>query len=72
MDDFARKIGNRFPLHVPLIATPFIKLVVHKEHMQQVALVMPARAPASHVPGWKPTYSDYRMGLDQIIEAWNV
>jgi len=72
MDDFARRIGTRFPLHVPLIATPFIKLVVHKEHMQQVALGMPARAPASRVPGWKPTYSDYRMGLDRIIEAWNV
>ncbi len=26
MDDFARRIGNRFPLHVPRIATPLIRL----------------------------------------------
>jgi nucleoside-diphosphate-sugar epimerase len=71
MDDFARRIGNRFPLHVPRIATPFIKLVVRNEHMQQVSLAMPSRSPSPRVPGWKPTFPDYRIGLDQIIEAWN-
>ncbi len=71
MDDFARGIGKRFPLHVPLIATPFIKLLVRKEHMQQAALAMPARAPSPRVPRWKPTFSDYHVGLNQIIEAWN-
>ena len=72
MDDFAGKIGKRFPLHVPLLARPFIKLVVREEHMQQVALAMPAQAPLPRVPGWKPVFSDYRNGLDQIIEAWKV
>jgi len=72
MDDFARRIGKRYPLHVPLIAMPFIKLVVREEHMQQAALAMPARAPSPRVPGWKPAFSDYRNGLDQIIAAWNV
>ena len=71
MDDFARRIGNRFPLHVPRIATPLIRLVVREEHMQQAALAMPARAPKPRVPGWKPAFADYRKGLDQIIEAWN-
>jgi nucleoside-diphosphate-sugar epimerase len=70
MDDFARMIGNRFPLHVPAIATPVIKLVVREEHMQQAALAMPARTPAPRVPGWKPAFPGYRKGLHQIIEAW--
>jgi len=71
MDDFARKTGRRFPLHAPLIAKPFFKLVVREEHMQQAALAMPAQAPAPRVPGWKPAFPDYRRGLDQIIAAWN-
>ena len=71
MDDFARRLGTRFPLHVPRIAEPLFKLVVRKEHMQQVALAMPARAPSPRVPGWKPTWPDYPQGLDQIIQAWN-
>ncbi len=70
MDDFARRMGKRFPLHVPLIARPVIKLLVREEHMQQVALAMPARAPSPRVPGWKPASPDYRDGLDQIVEAW--
>ena len=71
MDDFARKMGKRYPLHVPVIAKPLIGLVVREEHMQQAALAMPARAPSPSVPGWKPVFSDYRKGLDQIIEAWD-
>ena len=71
MDDFARRLGTRFPLHVPRIAEPLFKLVVRKEHMQQVALAMPARAPSPRVPGWKPTWPAYPQGLDQIILAWN-
>jgi nucleoside-diphosphate-sugar epimerase len=71
MDDFARKVGRRFPLHVPVIATPLIKLVVREEHMQQAALAMPARPPLPRVPGWRPRFADYRKGLDQVIDAWN-
>ena len=70
MDYFARGIGRRFPLHVPLLAKPVMKLIVREEHMQQVALTMPARAPSPRVPGWKPVFPDYRRGLDEIIEAW--
>ena len=69
MDDFARRCGTRFPLHVPHIAAPLFKRVVREEHMQQVALAMPARAPSPRVPGWKPLWPDYRKGLDQVIEA---
>jgi nucleoside-diphosphate-sugar epimerase len=71
MDDFARRVGRRFPLHVPVLASPLIKLIVREEHMQQAALAMPARAPSPRVPGWKPQYADYRKGLDQVFEAWN-
>ena len=71
MDDFARRVGRRFPLHVPVIATPLIKLIVREEHMQQAALAMPARSPSPRVPGWRPRYPDYRDGLDQVIAAWN-
>lgn len=70
MDDFARKIGRRTPLHVPLIAAPVMRLIVREEHMQQAALAMPPRAPAPRVPGWQPVFSDYRAGLDQSIAAW--
>jgi nucleoside-diphosphate-sugar epimerase len=70
MDDFARKVGRRVPLHVPLIAAPVMRLIVREEHMQQAALAMPPRSPAPRVPGWKPAFSDYRAGLDQSIEAW--
>jgi hypothetical protein len=38
--------------------------------MQQAALPMPPRAPMPRVPGWKPKFPDYRVGLDQVIEAW--
>ena len=71
MDDFARKLGRRFPLHVPRIATPFIKPIVRKEHMQQCDLVMPAKAPTPGVPGWKPRVTDYKKGQDQVIASWS-
>src|SRR5919197_3667069 len=45
MDDFARKVGRRVPLHVPRIAAPLIRAIVRKEHMQQCDLAMPAQAP---------------------------
>ena len=70
MDDFARRMGNPFPLHVPKIASPVIRLIVREEHMQQAALAMPRRAPAPRVPGWKPAFDDYRKGLDQVVAAW--
>ena len=69
MDDFARRSGTRFPLHVPRIAAPVMRAIVREEHMQQCALAMPARAPAPRVPGWKPAFPDYRLGFDRIIKA---
>jgi nucleoside-diphosphate-sugar epimerase len=71
MDDFARRIGNPFPLHVPRIATPIIRLIVREEHMQQVALAMPPRPSLPRVPGWTPVFADYRKGLDQVVDAWD-
>jgi nucleoside-diphosphate-sugar epimerase len=71
MDDFARKVGRRFPLHVPVIATPLIKVIVREEHMQQAALAMPPKAPSPRVPGWRPLFADYRKGLDQAIASWS-
>ena len=43
----------------------FISLV-----MQQTALGMPRRVPSPRVPGWKPSFPDYRKGLDQGIRIW--
>jgi nucleoside-diphosphate-sugar epimerase len=71
MDDFARKLGRRLPLHVPRIATPLIRAIVRKEHMQQCDLAMPEKPPKPVVPGWKPRFTDYRVAQDQIIAAWN-
>ncbi len=70
MDHFARGLGTRFPLHVPRIAAPVMKLIVRKEHMQQVALAMPPDPPRPQVPGWKADVTDYRQGLDAVIAAW--
>lgn len=70
MDDFARKLGRRLPLHVPRIATAFIRPIVRKEHMQQCALAMPPVVPKPSVPGWKPRITDYSAAQDRIIAAW--
>jgi hypothetical protein len=70
MDAFAHRVGRRTPLHLPLFSKPFAKAIIREEHMQQVALPMPHRAPTPRVPGWKPKFLDYREGLDQVIEAW--
>lgn len=70
MDHFARGVGTRCPLHLPLITAPLMQLIVRKEHMQQVALAMPSDAPTPQVPGWNPVVTDYRHGLDQAIAAW--
>lgn len=70
MDHFARGLGTRFPLHVPRITAPVMQLIVRKEHMQQVALAMPTEPPRPQVPGWKAKVTDYRQGLDDIIDAW--
>ncbi len=70
MDAFAHRVGRRTPLHLPLFSKPLAKAIVREEHMQQVALSMPPRAPTPGVPGWKPNLPDYRKGLDQVIGAW--
>ncbi len=70
MDAFARRVGRRTPLHLPLFSKPVARVIIREEHMQQTALAMPPRAPSPRVPGWKPKFADYRDGLDQIIEAW--
>ena len=70
MDAFAHRVGRRTPLHLPLFSKPIAHVIIREEHMQQVALPMPPRAPLPRVPGWKAMFTDYRKGLDQIIEAW--
>lgn len=70
MDHFARGVGRRHPLHIPLIAAPLMQLIVRKEHVQQVALAMPTDTPTPQVPGWDPVVTDYRLGLDQAIAQW--
>ncbi len=70
MDGFAHRVGCSHPLHAPRISAPLMRLVVRKEHMQQVALSMPSQAPRPMVPGWRPVFADHRQGLDQLIETW--
>ena len=71
MDAFARRVGRRTPLHLPLFSKTFARVIIREEHMQQTALGMPPRAPSPRVPGWKPRFPNYRKGLDQVIEAWD-
>jgi nucleoside-diphosphate-sugar epimerase len=70
MDAFARRVGRRTPLHLPLFSKPLARVIVREEHMQQAALPMPPRAPLPRVPNWKPKFPDYRDGLDQVIADW--
>jgi nucleoside-diphosphate-sugar epimerase len=70
MDAFAHRVGRRAPLHLPLFSKPVARVIICEEHMQQTALSMPPRAPTPRVPGWKPRFPDYRLGLDQVVEAW--
>jgi len=71
MDAFARRVGRQTPLHLPLFSKPLAKVIVCEEHMQRTALAMPPRIPSPPVPGWKPRFSDYRKGLDQVVDAWD-
>lgn len=70
MDDFARRVGCRLPLHLPLRSRLLARLIIAAEHMQQTSLGMPQTAPSPRVPGWRPRYGDYRQGLEQVVEAW--
>jgi len=70
MDAFARRVGRRRPLHLPLFSRPLARVIIRPEHMQQTALGMPPRPPAPRVPAWAPKFGDYRAGLDQTIAAW--
>lgn len=69
MDAFAHRVGRRIPLHLPLFSKVLARVIIRQEHMQQTALSMPSLAPAPRVPGWKPKFPDYRIGLDQVIET---
>lgn len=71
MDHFARGIGRRVPLHVPLVAEPLMRLIVRKEHVQQTALAMPLDVPTPQLPGWSPAWSDPAAAIDRIIADWN-
>ncbi|WP_418316998.1 hypothetical protein [Piscinibacter sakaiensis] len=71
MDGFAHRIGRACPMHVPRLASPLMRMIVHEEHMQQTALSMPATPPQPMVPDWSPRFSDYREGLDQVVASWD-
>jgi len=70
MDAFAHRVGRRTPLHLPSCSKLLARVIIREEHMQQAALPMPSGTPMPRVPGWKPKFPDYRVGLDQVIEAW--
>jgi nucleoside-diphosphate-sugar epimerase len=72
IDAFAHRVGRRTPLHLPAWTKLAAQAIVCEEHMQQVALSMPAPAPTPRLPRWKPAFADYREGLDQVIEAWGM
>ena len=68
MDAFAHRVGRKSPLHLPLCLAPLARVIVREEHMQQASLPMPPGSPTPRVPGWKPKFPDYRVGLDQVVE----
>jgi nucleoside-diphosphate-sugar epimerase len=70
MDTFAHRVGRPSAWHLPPWLGPLVGWIVREEHRQQAALGMPPGPPGPVVPGWQPKYRDYRLGLDQVIEAW--
>ena len=69
MDHFARRVGNRVPLHIPRMGRPFAHLVVAEEHMQMVELGVHGEA-APTLPGFIPAFPGYRAGIADILRAW--
>lgn len=69
MDDFARRVGNRVPLHIPRIGRAFAHVVVAEEHMQAVELGVRGDA-GPQVPGFIPAFPDYGAGLADLLRAW--
>ena len=70
MDAFAHRVGRRTPLHLPSYSKLVARVIIREEHMQQAALAMPPGTLKPRVPQWKPRFSDYRNGLDHVIETW--
>jgi nucleoside-diphosphate-sugar epimerase len=70
MDAFAHRVGRSRPLHLPLRSRLLARAIIRTEHMQQTELAMPLPAPSPRVPGWRPRFTDYRRGLDEVIKAW--
>ena len=70
MDAFAQRVGCSRPLHLPLRSRLLASVIICSEHMQQTALAMPQPARLPRVPGWRPRFADYRVGLDQVVNAW--
>jgi hypothetical protein len=70
MDCFARRVGNRVPLHIPGLMRPLTRVLIAEEHVQQVDLAS-ADAPDRPRPrGFTPLHADYRSGLGQVVDAW--
>jgi nucleoside-diphosphate-sugar epimerase len=71
MDAFAHRVGRAHPLHLPALARPIAHIIIREEHMQQVALGMPARPAQPSVPGWRPRFTDYLRALDDVVASWD-
>ncbi len=71
MDDFARRMGNPLPLHVPRSVNAGHQVDRARGAHAAGRARDAGTAPTPRVPGWKPMFADYRRGLDQVIEAWN-
>lgn len=68
-DHFAHLVGNPLPTHLPRLSKPFAQFVVAETHMQMVEIGV--RGPASpRLPGFRPRYPDYRVGLEAVVETW--
>lgn len=70
MDAFARRVGRRCPLHLPLRSRPLVRALIREQHVQQTALAMPPGLPSPRPARWRPAFADHGSGLDQVIDAW--
>jgi nucleoside-diphosphate-sugar epimerase len=70
MDHFAHLVGRSRPAHLPGIARRLVWPVVREPHQELCDLaaephVMP------HLPGFRPRYANYRVGLAQVVQTWD-
>ncbi|NWJ96381.1 MAG: NAD(P)-dependent oxidoreductase [Chloroflexi bacterium] len=71
MDTFAHYLGKPRPGHIPPAAKPLINGFIFSAQFKVLELsTSVSNAKISQNLGWKPSYPDYKVGLEQTVQNW--